>query len=302
MRISTSTLQAINMYGLDEAMAIVAKAGFESIDYSLIYDWKDPSLQDPTSPEFAAHFREIAATIRSHGLEIGQTHAPYATTVTRDPAVYPPLQKEIILAIYATGYMGCPYMVAHPPQLAEFANGQNADQAMQLALEHFGPMVPALKEAGVTACIENVFFTESRALPKVLGFGSDAESLSLLIDTLNETYGPHFAACLDTGHALLVGKEPADMLRILGHRTRALHVQDNKRGINDEHLIPPEGTINWKEFGKTLGEVGYPGTFNFEVIPYFNHLPRDTYNRDVFQNACTLLYSIGRSLADFAEK
>ena len=54
--------------------------------------------------------------------------------------------------------------------------------------------------------------------------------------------------------------------------------------------------------GKTLGEVGYPGTFNFEVIPYFNHLPRDTYNRDVFQNACTLLYSIGRSLADFAEK
>ena len=32
MKISTSTLQAVDMYGLDEAMDIVSKAGFESID------------------------------------------------------------------------------------------------------------------------------------------------------------------------------------------------------------------------------------------------------------------------------
>lgn len=50
-----------------------------------------------------------------------------------------------------------------------------------------------------------------------------------------------------------------------------------------------------------LGEVGYEGTFNFEVFSYFSSLAKgDTYSRETLEQACRLLYLMGRSLADIA--
>ena len=90
------------------------------------------------------------------------------------------------------------------------------------------------------------------------------------------------------------------MLRKLGDRAKVLHIQDN-RGALDDHLIPTRGIIDWKAFATTLGEVGYSGTFNFEVSTHFTDFSRDIYSPDTFQQACNLLYAIGRSLADIAE-
>ena len=90
------------------------------------------------------------------------------------------------------------------------------------------------------------------------------------------------------------------MLKVLGNRTRVLHVQDNL-GAKDDHLIPTEGTINWKKFATALGEIDYQGTFNFEISKPFTLLDKDTFSRDTFYQACRYLYSIGRSLADIAE-
>ena len=124
--------------------------------------------------------------------------------------------------------------------------------------------------------------------------------VSLIIDTLNQMHGPHFAACIDTGHAVVAQKDPEEMIRILGHRIKVLHIQDNL-GVRDEHLIPTEGKIDWKAVAIALGDVGYRGTFNFEVSKPFSLLDKDTFSREVFQNACNYLYSVGRSLADIIE-
>ena len=146
-------------------------------------------------------------------------------------------------------------------------------------LEYFGKMVPALKAAGVTACIENVFWSEG-AQVKVPNACSDGEQLACLIDTLNDLH------------------DPCRMIREVGHRTRVLHLQDN-RGIVDDHMFPGMGVINWKEFLPAMKEAGYSGTLNFEVR--FSDYEKDIYNRDVRQTACRLIYNIGRSMADIAE-
>ena len=59
--------------------------------------------------------------------------------------------------------------------------------------------------------------------------------------------------------------------------------------------------LDWKKFAKTLGEVNYTGSFNFELGSYFTDFARDLYSRETFRQACDLLYGIGRSLADIAE-
>ena len=303
MKISTSTFGVIRAYGMEPGLKMLANAGFEAIDYSITQNamnWEETLFQDASAPAFAEHFKRIAATVRNCGLEMHQCHAPYAATHISDPALYAQLHKHTKRAIYAAGYMECPYIVAHPVLHADFCNGKNQERGFQTTLDYFSGLVPALRETGVIMCIENLYFTVDYSLPKVPNVCSGAEELRDMIDTLNEMHGYHFAACVDTGHAILAQNDPGEMLKTLGHRTQVLHIQDN-HGSKDEHLIPSKGSIDWKTVASALGQVGYQGTFNFEVTTHFTDLPKDTYSQAAFQQACNLLYSIGRSLADIAE-
>lgn len=300
MKISTGTLGVIRTYGLENGLPILAEAGFEAIDYPLyaaVMNWDDELFLDPSSPAFAEHFKAIAKTIRSCGLELRQCHAPYTIN---DFTLYPQLQEHSIRAIYAAGYMECPYIVAHPVMMPEFSFGKNKAQALQTSLDYFSAMVPALKDTGVTMCIENLCLTDPVTKKEVPNYGTEPEDLCDVIDNLNDIYGPHFAACLDTGHAVLTGLDPCHLANVLGTRIRVLHIHDNG-GVTDDHLIPTRGIINWKEFAAALGASGYSGTFNFESNKYFMDFSKDTYSRETFRQACNLLYNIGRSLADIAE-
>jgi len=229
-----------------------------------------------------------------------QCHAPYAKVTISDPAFYAQLQQQTIRSIYASGYMECPNIVAHPVLHIDFCDGKNKELARQTTLDYFSGLVPALRETGVTMCIENLFFYINEEKRWAPNYCSDAEDLCDVIDTLNGIHGPHFAACLDTGHAVVAKQDPAEMLRILGKRTKVLHIQDNL-GVRDEHLIPTEGKIDWKRVATALGQIGYTGTFNFEVTNPFGALRNDTFSRETFRCACKYLYLVGRSLADIAE-
>lgn len=303
MKISTSTFGVIKPYGLEEGLQMLRDAGFEAIDYSITQNamnWEENFFRDIFNPAFAEHFRRIGQTVRNCGLEMYQCHAPYAPVTISDPEFYAQLQQQTLRSIYAAGYMESPNIVAHPVMHLDFCDGQNKERARQTTIDYFSALAPALKETGVTMCIENLFFYVRQTKQWTSNYCSDAEDLCDVIDTLNEMHGPHFAACVDTGHAVVAKKDPAEMLRILGKRTKVLHIQDNL-GIRDEHLIPTEGTIDWKAVATALGKAGYQGTFNFEVSKPFSSLSKDTFSRTAFQNACNYLYSIGRSLADIAE-
>lgn len=301
MKISTAAFGVIRAYGLETGMEMLANAGFQAVDYPLmlpVTNWADPLFQDISSPDFAAHFKNIARTIRSYGLELHQGHTPYTIN---DFSIYPQLQKHSIRSIYAAGYMECPYMVAHPVMMPEFSFGRNKEQARQTTLDYFSAMVPALKDTGVTLCIENLCLTDPVTQKEVPNYGTEPEDLCDVIDTLNRMHGSHFAACLDTGHAVLTGLDPCRLASVLGDRIRVVHIHDNG-GIKDDHQIPTRGIIRWREFAAALGATGYTGTFNFEASNYFKDFPPDIYSRETFQQACRLLYSVGRSLADIVEE
>lgn len=303
MKISTSTFGVIKTYGLEEGLEMLKKAGFEAIDYSITQNalnWDAEFLQDVRSAPFKEYFANIGRLVRDGGMEMYQCHAPYAPTTVSDLDFYARLQKKIIRSVYASAYMGCPNIVAHPVLHADFSNGQNRERAIQTTVDYFAAVAPALRETGVTMSVENLFFTTSGDMPRLPNACSAAEDLRDAVDTLNSKYGDHFAVCLDTGHARLINNDPAQMLKVFGSRLRTLHIQDN-HGMKDEHLIPSKGIIDWKGFGLALGEIDYKGTFNFEVTTHFTDLPRDIYSKETFQHACSMLCNIGRSIADMAQ-
>lgn len=303
MKISTWYEGITDLYGLEDGLKLLVDAGFEAVDHSLsqnVINWDEGLWADHTTAEFADHFRQKGDKLRSYGLTVFQSHAPYARPYISDPAYYAKIQPWIIRAIYASGFMGCPHIVAHPVTGADYCDGKNRDHAKQTNLAYFGALVPALKEAGVTLCIENLYYGDLTTKSYLPNYCSGAEELKDLVDTLNDLHGPLFAVCLDTGHALLAHEDPCQMLQALGSRIRVLHLHDT-HGSKDDHLIPTRGILDWKAFATALGQIDYRGTFNFEAIGHFTTLRRDTYSRQTFAAACQFLYHMGRSLADIAE-
>ncbi|MBQ3178306.1 MAG: sugar phosphate isomerase/epimerase [Clostridia bacterium] len=301
MKISTSTSCIFNMYGMEEGMKMFADAGFEAIDYGMFHlPWNGDMFVNASEQEFADYFRHVGKTAKDCGIEVYQCHSPFPLKVF-DPAKDPGMLQCAVKSIYAAGYMDCPNIIIHPAMHPSFIYGRNIEECRRSNLEFYSAMVPALKETGVTMCVENMFAGDPETGKYIHTTCSKVEQMIDFIDTLNDMHGPYFAACLDTGHAMISGTGCTHMLKELGHRNRTLHIHDNN-GLSDMHQGPGRGKINWKQFAEALGEVQYTGTFNFEADTFYaEYNKKDTYNKAVLQAACNMLYAIGRSLADIAE-
>ena len=77
--------------------------------------------------------------------------------------------------------------------------------------------------------------------------------------------------CLDTGHAMLGGQDPADMIRELGDLLHETHFNDNfgvlrgrQRTECDYHRPPGIGRIDWLDVMDALDEIRYPNPVVFE--------------------------------------
>ena len=290
---------------LEENLKLIAEAGFEAVDLSItgnMLPWEEGIFTTPFSSEFAEHFKNVAATIADNGLELYQTHAPYCRPFQCDANSYATVLQQTIRAVYATAYMNCKYIIAHPVIHPDFNYGNNREQGIQANLKYFSAIVPALKDTGVIMCIENLYWGEV-GQGKVSNACSSAEQLSEVIDTLNKTYGPYFAACLDTGHAVAAGQDPLEMLQMLGSRTRALHLHETW-GLLDDHLFPgTTGNIDWEAFCKVLSEIGYDGAVTLEVIFYpENSFTKVASYEDYCKATLKMLSDVAHSLVETAKK
>ena len=297
MKVSTQFGVYTKKFGPEVSLKMLSDAGFESCDYSLTdraINWSQPALADANSDEFKAYFENIANIAKKNNVEIGMTHAPYCMVFRSVKEEYEETQQQTIKAIYGTKILNCPYIVVHPVLHPDFNNGQEPERALQANIDYFKGLVPALKETGVVACIENLYWGE-RPEPKTPNSVTTAAQMIKLIDTLNEMYGPHFAACLDTGHATISGENPIEMIKELGHRTHTLHINDNF-GVIDNHVVPGRGVIDWPAFMKALKEVGYQDTFNFEPDGYNADFNKSIYSVDTITQSLKTLYLIGCDL------
>ena len=104
-------------------------------------------------------------------------------------------------------------------------------------------------------CVEN--------LPRTCLLNTAQEHISV-IDAVNK---PNVKACCDVNHFL---HEPAeDALLRLGDRVKTLHISDHDY-IDERHVLPKDGKINWMKLIGGLEAIGYQGVFNYEIIRELN--------------------------------
>ncbi len=298
MKVSTSTSNFVTRFGHETAMNIFSEAGFEALDYGMFHLPPDGEVFTKyDDAQFAEYFKNVKNMAARNGLEIYQCHAPFPLKVYSDDRD-PMLLNCAIKSIYGAAHLDCPYIVIHPAMHPSFIYGRNYEECRRTNFEFYAAMVPALRETGVVMCIENMFGGDPETKKHIPTTCSRVEWMIDFIDSLNDIHGGKmFAACLDTGHAIISGSGATHMLRELGDRVKILHVQDND-GLVDMHQIPGRGKINWANFLDALRDIGYSGTFNFEADNFYHQWHDEIYGEPVARAAAKMLYTVGRTFAD----
>jgi sugar phosphate isomerase/epimerase len=225
-------------------------------------------MQTASHQQVFDHYAALREYAQGLGLTFSQIHAPlrpayYADQTEYNENYYQTQERSVV----ACAALGTPLAVFHmlqPPLERYSEKYQREGEALNV--EFFGRMMPLLEKYGVQVCIENLFgITTLPSDDYDYSLNSRTQDVKHIIDSYNALFGKdRFVACVDTGHAFVMGQDPAQMIRTLGSRVRALHVADNN-GRQDQHNAPGQGGINWNDLLSALKEVGYQGSFSFEA-------------------------------------
>lgn len=179
------------------------------------------------------------------GGQWGRAYSPATTDAARRQEAL----DETAAAFTAARQLGCAVMVVHLgiPRGQPVGADDNNIGAMRRSLA-------VLAEASLTAGVRLAL----EVIP------NDLATPEALVDWLTGDLELDDAgACLDVGHAHLVGGAPEAAEVLSGHIVTT-HIHDNT-GRSDDHLVPFAGTIDWPATAMALSKVGYAGPLMFEV-------------------------------------
>jgi sugar phosphate isomerase/epimerase len=138
-------------------------------------------------------------------------------------------------------------------------------------LAFYRSLAPYCDRFGIRIAVENLFKWDPEAKAFVGRIGTP-EALCGMVRALGTD---RFVACVDIGHAALIGEEPERFLAAMdGTLLKGLHVQDGDYR-DDGHTLPYLGRFHWSEILRALREKKYGGDITFEIFGYFRNFPDD---------------------------
>ena len=213
--------------------------------------------------------------LKKYGLTIGQAHAPSAY-VPRKPRETEIMRKCVEKCFAICEELDCRHLVIHPicDGSARYPSLTKEDEIRE-NMAYFSSIIPLLKKHNIICCLENAYSLDWGTKKAYACACSDMAEANRYIDDLNALAGEkRFAFCLDTGHALMIGTDIYNAIKILGDRLEILHVHDND-GYLDEHTATFLGICNWGRFIKGLREFGYRGNINMETSSFVQLFPKE---------------------------
>lgn len=253
-----------------EAVEFLASAGFEAIDVNFSASiYKSEFAHEPIldGDDWRARVLDLKKTIQRCGLTAAHSHAPfgfeYSNLEDPDHELYLTMMYR---SIEATAMLEAPYVVVHPA-----LSGDKERTLIPESIDALKPYAAFARRNGVTLAVENMVSTSASEIIKI------ADALDIVI-------------CWDVGHANINGMDQIAALRAIGSRVKTIHLHDNYGLIgksygdnnhSDRHNPPFIGNLDWPALLEVLFEIGYDGTFNYEVnasnVPVALHMEHVVY-------------------------
>lgn len=269
-----------------EAVRLICEAGFDAIDYSM-FDMHNPDYILNT-PEYKKHVLELKKIADGYGKPFNQAHSPFPSYKVGDDEYNVQIFDKIKRSVEIAGILGVKNIVVHPTDY-QVPSKEN----LKRNAEFYGKLAPLCREYNVKIAVENMFGRDRRRdciIPNICSIGEEFREMMEMLDP------DCFTACVDIGHAGLVGTTAPDMIRTLGNEyVGCLHVHDNDY-THDRHFPPYMFDLDWDEITQALADINYEGAFTFESDELFRNIPVE-----VFPSGLRFLHDIGRSLVNQLE-
>ncbi len=245
---------------IEKAIDLIADAGFDGLDYT---DCECRSWED----DYKDFAKKLCDKAESRGIKFYQTHAPTPTGLLNKGGM-DFVKERTVRSIEFAGLLGAEAAIVHPIQ--DPAHKLGDETVYERNMDYFTHLLPYCEKYNVKIAIENMCKTNPKT--KIVGDGVCAHPIEFMkyIDDLNSEYA---TACLDTGHCAATGREPYDLLRIMGgNRITCLHIHDNDFK-SDMHCLPYTVSHDWDEFCKALADIDYKGHFTLEACNFVRKFP-----------------------------
>jgi sugar phosphate isomerase/epimerase len=256
MKLAFST-NAFKKYSLEEAMRMIAEIGYEGIE--LLCD--SPHAYPPTFHE--KEIKSFKDQIAKFKLQISNLNAFTLYSITD---VYHPSwiedDKELrelriihtINCIKLAKKIGAKNLSTEPggPINERITNVKYLEK---LFMEGLNRISPIAEEENVKILIEPE--------PGLL-----LENSNQFLDFIKNLNTNHIRLNFDIGHFFCVGEDPAEIIYKLCEYIEHFHLADIASNRTHNHLIPGEGSINFRAVLKTIETIGFKGFVTVELYPY----------------------------------
>lgn len=170
------------------------------------------------------------------------------------------------------------YFTLHCMNVPQFnVDVTEAQKWSERGLDRFRQVLSYAAERGVKACFENVEFPQFE--------------LKRLLDTFRTEGYPSLGFTWDVGHEHCYPAPDMSVAAEFGDLLVGTHMHDNFGQSDphvitwndDTHILPFDGTIDFRKVGRSLKNCGYTGTVTLEtgrktaVVPWYRDLPIDEY-------------------------
>lgn len=195
------------------------------------------------------HAKELGGLAKKHGVRMhsviyGGWQAPMSHP---DPAKIDQGKAEIENALRLAKIIGADNILLVPAVVNEEVRYVDAYERSQ---KNIKTLLPLAKELNVTIAIEEVW---NEFLLSPIEFAKYVDEFDDLI----------VRAYFDVGNVVAFGY-PQDWIRTLGKRIVKVHLKDFKKKER-EWVNLGDGSVNWPEVRKALGEVGFQGFCTAEL-------------------------------------
>ncbi|HJP29807.1 MAG TPA: sugar phosphate isomerase/epimerase family protein [Candidatus Latescibacteria bacterium] len=162
--------------------------------------------------------------------------------------------------IERAGRLGVRAVIQHPTTCRDNVEADGLEPFLTQLGKSLDSMLERAAGCDVTIAIENM-------LPGDDGgrLGSRPEHFERFACAFDH---PNLGFCLDTGHALVAGRENAHAFpAAMGERLVAFHLADNA-GDRDSHLAPGHGRVEWGHVFRAAHDLGHAGSMCIETPPF----------------------------------
>lgn len=229
------------LYGVDHYIKSISAVGFDSV------------FTTGNNDSYVAH---VADKCNEFGLKYEYLHAPW--TNINDLWKDSPSSEEVLSNFYHSVDLAAEYDI--PIIVTHVSSKEDAPHVTDIGLSNFDKFASYAAKKGRIVAVEN---------QRKLG------NIATILEIYEKDSNVQF--CWDVGHekCFAHGRE---YMPLFSDRCVATHLHDNNCKYNvDEHLLPWDGSIDFRHTAELLHNACYKGTLMLEI-----DLPRE--NNDKYRN------------------